>query len=240
MAERACETDLHLTVRRAEDDEERRTREHPKEGDAALSSRMSGYEGVSAVRRDAVLADRTVEAFSSDEPETGQEGHDADRRVPAGRPLVERFDIESYSDFSAKSSNFRGLVLRCIKADFCDQILIFQHFARSRRYAILCTAQISKFQQKGGKNNSCFFNLVTFCKKSPFFHNGSVKFQICMYLFLMKSSRSAASRLCRHSVQTRLSFNASVLSCQSCVSFFPLSAASCKFHCSSMLRELHI
>ena len=38
--------------------------------------------------------------------------------------LVERFDIESYSDFSAKSSNFRGLVLRCIKADFCDQILI--------------------------------------------------------------------------------------------------------------------
>ena len=81
MAERAGETDLHLTVRRAEDDEERRTREHPKEGDAALSSRMSGYEGVSAVRRDAVLADRTVEAFSSDEPETGQEGHDADRRV---------------------------------------------------------------------------------------------------------------------------------------------------------------
>ena len=67
------------------------------------------------------------------------------------RSLVERFDIESYSDFSAKSSNFRGLVLRCIKADFCDQILIFQHFARSRRYAILCTAQISKFQQKVGK-----------------------------------------------------------------------------------------
>ena len=64
---------------------------------------------------------------------------------------MERFDIESYSDFSAKSSNFRGLVLRCIKADFCDQILISQHFARSRRYAILCTAQISKFQQKVGK-----------------------------------------------------------------------------------------
>ena len=67
------------------------------------------------------------------------------------RTLVARFDIESYSDFSAKSSNFRGLVLRCIKADFCDQILIFQHFARSRRYAILCTAQISKFQQKVGQ-----------------------------------------------------------------------------------------
>ena len=73
--------------------------------------------------------------------------------------LVERFDIESYSDFSAKSSNFRGLVLRCIKTDFCDQILIFQDFARSRRYAILCTAQISKFQQKLGKE-LCFFQIL--------------------------------------------------------------------------------
>ena len=42
--------------------------------------------------------------------------------------LVERFDIEPYSDFSAKLSNFRGLVLACINADFCNQILIFQHF----------------------------------------------------------------------------------------------------------------
>ena len=39
--------------------------------------------------------------------------------------LVERFDIEPYSDFSAKLSNFRGLVLFCIEADFCNQILIF-------------------------------------------------------------------------------------------------------------------
>ena len=33
--------------------------------------------------------------------------------------LVERFDIEPYSDFSAKLSNFRGLVLLCIDAKFC-------------------------------------------------------------------------------------------------------------------------
>ena len=78
----------------------------------------------------------------------------------AGPGLVERFDIESYSDFSAKSSNFRGLVLGCIKADFCDQILIFQHFARSRRYAILCTAQISKLQKKVGKKFVIFWKFV--------------------------------------------------------------------------------
>ena len=48
----------------------------------------------------------------------------------------------------AKSSNFTGLVLGCIEADFCNQILFFQHFSRSTRFAILRTAQISKFQQK--------------------------------------------------------------------------------------------
>ena len=41
--------------------------------------------------------------------------------------LVERFDTELFSDFSAESSNFRGLVLFCIDADFCVQILILQH-----------------------------------------------------------------------------------------------------------------
>ena len=62
--------------------------------------------------------------------------------------LVERFDTELFSDFSAESSNFRGLVLFCIDADFCVQILILQHFSRSTRFAILCTAPSSKSQQK--------------------------------------------------------------------------------------------
>ena len=61
--------------------------------------------------------------------------------------LVKKFDTESFSDFSAKSSNFPGLVLCCINADLCDQILIFQHFSRSTRFAILCTAQISNFSE---------------------------------------------------------------------------------------------
>ena len=62
-------------------------------------------------------------------------------------PLVERSDTEFNTDFSAKSRNFRGLVLFCIEADFCTQIRILQHFSRTTRFAILCTAPISKFEQ---------------------------------------------------------------------------------------------
>ena len=45
---------------------------------------------------------------------------------------------------------FAGLVLGCIDADFCIQILIFQHFLRSTRFAILRTAQISNFHEEIG------------------------------------------------------------------------------------------
>ena len=45
-------------------------------------------------------------------------------------------------------SNFGRLVLSCIDADFCVQIRILQHFSRSTRFAILCTAPSSKSQQK--------------------------------------------------------------------------------------------
>ena len=62
--------------------------------------------------------------------------------------LVERFDIEPFSDFTTKRSNFGGLVLGCIDSHDSNQIVILQGFARSTRFAILCTAQISKFQQK--------------------------------------------------------------------------------------------
>ena len=43
------------------------------------------------------------------------------------------------------SANFRRLVLSCIEADFCNQILILQHFSRSTRFAIFRTAPISIF-----------------------------------------------------------------------------------------------
>ena len=74
------------------------------------------------------------------------------RRAVATRGLVRvalhlRCKIRYRTLVRAKSSNFRRLVLGCIEADFCNQILIFQHFSRSTRFAILRTAQISKFQQ---------------------------------------------------------------------------------------------
>ena len=44
--------------------------------------------------------------------------------------------------------NFERLVLGCIDADLYNQILNLQHFPRSTRFANLCTAPNSKFQQK--------------------------------------------------------------------------------------------
>ena len=41
------------------------------------------------------------------------------------RALVERYDAVKFGIFQRNLSNFRGLVLFCIEADFCNQILIF-------------------------------------------------------------------------------------------------------------------
>ena len=61
--------------------------------------------------------------------------------------LVERFDIEPYSDFSAKLSNFRELILVCIDAKFCKKIFVGKLLTRSTRFTCFCTAQTSIFQQ---------------------------------------------------------------------------------------------
>ena len=44
--------------------------------------------------------------------------------------------------------NFRGLVLGCMGTYDSESRRIFSHFSRSTRFAFLCTAQISNFQQK--------------------------------------------------------------------------------------------
>ena len=44
---------------------------------------------------------------------------------------MNRFDTESFSDFSAKSSNFRRLVLGCMDSYDSESRRIFQHFSRS-------------------------------------------------------------------------------------------------------------
>ena len=38
--------------------------------------------------------------------------------------LVERYDAVKFGIFQRNLSNFRGLILFCIEADFCNQILI--------------------------------------------------------------------------------------------------------------------
>ena len=60
--------------------------------------------------------------------------------------LVERFDIEPYSDFSAKWSNFMRLVLCCIDAKFCKKIFVGKLLTRSTRFTFFCIAQTSIFQ----------------------------------------------------------------------------------------------
>ena len=61
--------------------------------------------------------------------------------------LVERFDIEPFSDFSAKWANFRGHVLFCIDAKFARKYWIFvgKFLTRSARFTCFCTAQTSIF-----------------------------------------------------------------------------------------------
>ena len=79
----------------------------------------------------------------------GSLGEDAGAAGPCAKdaPLVEEFDAELISKFSAKSSNFRRLVLSCINADFCVQIVILQRFSKSTRLPRLCTARSSKSSQ---------------------------------------------------------------------------------------------
>ena len=66
------------------------------------------------------------------------------RRVPG---LVERFDIEPFSDFSAQWANFIGLFLFCIAAKFCKKIFVGKLLTRSTRFTCFCAAQTSIFQQ---------------------------------------------------------------------------------------------
>ena len=43
--------------------------------------------------------------------------------------------------------NFEGLVLGCIEADFCNQVLVGKLLTRCIRLMFLCTAPLAKFQR---------------------------------------------------------------------------------------------
>ena len=59
----------------------------------------------------------------------------------------------NFAGFLQFFANFGGLVLGCIKTNFCKKIFVWQHFSSSTRFAYFCTAAISKFPQKIGLKN---------------------------------------------------------------------------------------
>ena len=65
--------------------------------------------------------------------------------------LVEKFDIEPYSDFSAKWSNFIGLSLFSTDAKFCKKICVWKLSPRSTQCTPLHSSAISIFCLKIAK-----------------------------------------------------------------------------------------
>ena len=77
-------------------------------------------------------------------------------------------------------SNFERLVLGCIDSYDSESRRIFQDFSRSTRFAFLCTAQTSKFQEKTGPK---------FCRNETFSVSFSFSFQqksMNFVIFLLK------------------------------------------------------
>jgi len=83
--------------------------------------------------------------------------------APGQRGLVnEPFHIQE-ARYVIKSvicdPNFEGLVLGCIEADFCNQILVGKLLTRSIRLIFFCTAPLAKFQQFFDKLFAKFANV---------------------------------------------------------------------------------
>ena len=70
----------------------------------------------------------------------------AKRRTASSAASVKKSYVAK--NFVRHLTNFRRSVLGCIDSYDSESRRIFQHFSRSTRFAFLCTAQISKFQQK--------------------------------------------------------------------------------------------
>ena len=69
--------------------------------------------------------------------------------------------------FGGFLANFERLVLFCIEANLCNQILILQHFSRSTRFSYFCTIPSSKIQLNFVKHFRNF--AVSFSKVHSFF-----------------------------------------------------------------------
>ena len=103
-------------------------------------------------------------------------------RRPSARPprgtFVERFDIEPFSDFSAKWANFIGLVLFCVDAKFYKKIFVGKLLTRSTRFTCFCTAQTSIFQKHFVKLFRIFPNIFrqNFAKLFTHFRKMCIEF----------------------------------------------------------------
>ena len=92
-----------------------------------------------------VFAEAQRSEAEEDEEKLAKRG--ATRKV---QPLGARFDRildRIFQQISQIFANLRRLYLGCIEADFCNQILILQHFSRSTRISFLRTAPNSKSLQ---------------------------------------------------------------------------------------------
>ena len=96
------------------------------------------------------------------------------------------------------SPNLERLVLRCIDSYDSESRRIFQHFSRTTRSTILCTAQISKFQEKVArffrKNETFIFIFIFIPAKFYEFCHFSAEF----WWKFVGSSRGIAGN-CRYS-----------------------------------------
>ena len=77
------------------------------------------------------------------------------------------FILTFFLTFGEILANFERLVLFCIEANLCNQILILQHFSRSTRFSYFCTIPSSKIQLNFVKHFRNF--AVSFSKFHSFF-----------------------------------------------------------------------
>ena len=81
--------------------------------------------------------------------------------------LVERYDAVKFGIFQRNLSNFKGLVLFCIEADFCNQILILSHFVAFFEIYKICTPSHRSILKIFAKFRQTFFAfLLGFLQKS--------------------------------------------------------------------------
>ena len=99
------------------------------------------------------------------------------------------FDLTFVLTFGHSLANVERLVLFCIEADLCNQILIFQHFSRSTRFAFLSTARNLEISHVFFKSLMIFSN---FCLKYLFFSQKIISWGFKIFLRVREATLSGA------------------------------------------------